>query len=91
MPGTPDASAYAMPTGTSMVVITRPATRSSRSQDGLYSRKAVNPGSQRIQPFRFACVTSRTMRPGSSGGLARDSVMEAIRSLNQRGWQSFRA
>src|SRR5262245_60094471 len=46
MPGTPEASAYAMPTGTSIVVMTRPATRSSRSQAALYSRRTVSPGSQ---------------------------------------------
>src|SRR4029453_11069237 len=47
MPGTPEASAYAMPTGTSIVVMTRPATRSSRSQEAWYSRRTVRPGSQR--------------------------------------------
>src|SRR5262245_24704742 len=47
IPGTPEASAYAIPTGTSIVVMTRPAMRSSRSQDALYSRRTVRPGSQR--------------------------------------------
>jgi len=32
MPGTPDATAYAIPTGTNMVVNTRPAAMSCRSQ-----------------------------------------------------------
>jgi hypothetical protein len=32
MPGTPDATAYAMPTGTSIVASTNPATMSCRNQ-----------------------------------------------------------
>src|SRR5262245_59422812 len=48
MPGNPDASAYAMPTGTSIVVITRPATMSWRSQEGSYRRRTSSPGTQRV-------------------------------------------
>ena len=44
-----------MPTGTSIVVMTRPATMSCRSQDGWYWRSVRTPGTQRIQPVR-ACV-----------------------------------
>jgi len=47
MPGNPDACAYAMPTGTSIVVMTRPATMSCRSHDESYERSVANPGSQR--------------------------------------------
>ena len=65
MPGTPDASAYAMPTGTSMVVMTRPATMSCRSQEGSYRRSVFNPGSQRIQPAPAASLAGRAMRPRS--------------------------
>src|SRR6516165_1625473 len=56
MPGTPDAWAYAMPTGTSMVVMTRPATRSCRSQRASYRRIVFSPGNQRIQPVSFTCA-----------------------------------
>src|SRR5215470_9396474 len=56
MPGTPDAWAYAMPTGTSIVVMTRPATRSCRSQRASYWRIVFSPGSQRIQPVSFTCA-----------------------------------
>src|SRR5262245_21704417 len=64
IPGIPDASAYAMPTGTSMVVMTRPATRSFRSQDGWYSRRVTRPGTQRIQFGRFAGSATRLISPG---------------------------
>ena len=47
MPGTPDASAYAMPTGTSIVVSTRPATTSWRNQGHSYDLATRRPGSQR--------------------------------------------
>src|SRR5215472_9840511 len=64
MPGTPDAWAYAMPTGTSMVVMTRPATRSCRSQRASYWRIVFSPGSQRIQPVSFTCaIAIRCKRP----------------------------
>src|SRR6516164_8325445 len=64
IPGTPEASAYAMPTGTSMVVITRPASRSCRSQDDLYPAKTANPGSHLLQgasvvSTRLCCVTRK--------------------------------
>src|SRR6476469_145879 len=54
-----------MPTGTSMVVMTKPATRSWRSQDDLYRRSVIKPGSQRIQPVRSVPVASCAMRPGT--------------------------
>src|SRR5215831_5031424 len=65
MPGTPEACAYAMPTGTSMVVMTMPATTSCLSQDGSYRRRVSSPGSQRIQPVWVVCAAWRAMRPGS--------------------------
>ena len=50
MPGIPDASAYAMPTGTSIVVMTRPATMSLRNHEDWYPRSVCNAGIQRVQP-----------------------------------------
>ena len=50
MPGTPAASAYAIPTGTSIVVSTRPATTSCRNHATWYSRSVRSPGSHRSQP-----------------------------------------
>src|SRR5690349_21561170 len=43
-----------MPTGTSIVVSTSPATTSCRSQLTSYCRSVTSPGSQRIQPIRFS-------------------------------------
>ena len=60
MPGTPDASAYAMPTGTSIVVSTSPATISWRSQARWYDRITRRPGSQRSHeppPFCAGVLT----------------------------------
>src|SRR6185436_12331096 len=51
MPGTPEATAYAIPTGTSIVVSTRPAIRSCGSQAASYRPRICSPGSQRLQPF----------------------------------------
>src|SRR5215471_8254822 len=85
IPGTPEASAYAMPTGTSMVVMTRPATRSYRSQDDSYRRRVFNPGSQCIQPVRFACIAWRAMRPGSVVWEECDSVMAATSRERRQG------
>ncbi|WP_302848514.1 hypothetical protein [Variovorax sp. OV700] len=39
-----------MPTGTSIVVSTSPATMSCRSQATWYSRSVRSPGSQRLHP-----------------------------------------
>src|SRR5215471_8418287 len=65
MPGTPEAWAYAMPTGTSMVVITMPATASCLSHDAWYRRSVCSPGTHRSQLRWFAGAASRAMRPGS--------------------------
>src|SRR4029453_12740079 len=51
MPGTPDATAYAIPTGTSIVVSTRPAITSFGSQAASYRLSTCNPGSQRFKAF----------------------------------------
>ena len=46
-----EATAAAIPTGTSIVVSTRPAIRSRGSQPAWYWLRTCNPGSQRFQPF----------------------------------------
>ena len=86
MPGTPDASAYAMPTGTSMVVMTRPATMSCRNQEGSYRRSVFNPGSQRVHPA--VSLAGRSMRP-RSGVVSEegDSAMNASgNTLDKKEW-----
>src|SRR6478735_10804309 len=49
MPGRPDATAYAMPTGTSIVVRTKPAATSFGSQAAWYRRSTSSPGTHRSQ------------------------------------------
>jgi len=54
MPGKPDATAYAIPTGTSIVASTSPATTSCRNHTGLYRLRIRSPGNQFAQLLR--CV-----------------------------------
>src|SRR5215471_6159232 len=58
-----------MPTGTSMVVMTTPATTSCRSQDDSYRTRVVSPGSHCFQPARFASTGPRCARWKDSGSL----------------------
>jgi len=50
-----------------MVVITKPATMSCRSQDDSYRRSISNPGTQRIQPVRVCDSTGRMMGSATWG------------------------
>src|SRR4029434_9198226 len=64
MPGTPDASAYAIPAGTSIVVNTKPASTSFGSHAVEWWSSIRAPGSQRCQPDG-GVATGRARRPGS--------------------------
>ena len=72
--GTPEATAYAMPTGTSMAVSTMPATRSSRSQSRSYSRSVQTPGSQRLQPETASRDRGSAARAGVRVFSGRDAL-----------------
>src|SRR5579871_6333448 len=61
MPGTPDATAYAIPTGTSIVANTIPATTSCTSHARWYSRSVTTPGSQRIQFWLFIFLARKAL------------------------------
>src|SRR5262245_23447111 len=78
IPGSPDASAYAMPTGTSIVVMTRPATTSRPSQDDSYERSVWSPGNQRVTPARSACNCRRWIRPRSGPSAGGDAVIDEV-------------
>src|SRR6185295_15729840 len=51
-----------------MVVRTRPAKMSCRSQPGSYRRRTSSPGSLRGLPARSLCVRCPAIRPGSAAG-----------------------
>ena len=70
MPGTPDATAYAIPTGTSIVVSTSPAAMSCGNHASWYSRKTCETG----QPSR-RCAGCR--RP-SGGGITRHYIRRRV-------------
>src|SRR4029453_15948898 len=58
IPGTPEATAYAIPTGTSIVVSTRPAVGSCGSQAASDRLGYGGRGGQRFQPF-MPCPLNR--------------------------------
>src|SRR5262245_47524139 len=71
-----------MPTGTSIVVRTRPAARSFGSHAASYSLRVRRPGSQGRHPVS-AAVRGRARRPGSGGGCDA-AVVRMGRSLHRR-------
>ena len=73
-----------MPTGTSMVVSTSPATMSCGNQATWHSRKVWSPGSQRIQPVWSATRWGGAMCPGSGRGEAETELL--MESRQPGGW-----
>src|SRR5262245_45500676 len=70
-----------MPTGTSIVVNTRPATTSLGSQLRSYRRSVCSPGSQRVQPD-VSDVSGRARRPGS--GCGKEGALLCMRRPDRR-------
>src|SRR5678815_344735 len=84
MPGTPEATAYAIPTGTNMVVSTRPAIRSCGSQAASYRLSICNPGNQRFQPVMSFPLTQR-----AASTPAADAEMSIVYSISGMGEQEL--